>query len=541
MSERPNDNFMDSRTLAAIALVGIVWFGWQTYLAKKYPQTAVPVATKETVESKVSESQVIENTGSKPEASNLILSQQLETKELPEQVLNFDGPLFSFELSSFGMGFNNFTLKENLDRDFQPMKMGHKTSMSSLFALKLIDSNRLIPFAIVKKGSNLFQGTAQIGNLKIIREIEIQNETQAIINRVFVESIDSEFRGLSVLIPEKRMDYSGGNFLIPSFEHQEFTLLHEGTETRINSTASSETINQTFNNVNLASINSQYFSSAILNKSEIIPEAQIIGGEPQDVLNVTLTYRIPPSSKTNYEFEWISYSGAKSMTTLEKIDPTLGKVINHGFFSSIAKLLLVLLKWFHSIVGNWGVSIILLTLLVRVLVLPLNVSTFKSTKKMQKIQPLITELRERYKDDPPTMNKEMMALWKEHKVNPVGGCLPMLLQLPVFFALYQVLGQSIELYQAPFMLWIRDLSLKDPYYILPILMAVAMYVQQKITPTTLDPTQTKIMQFLPLIFALMMITLPAGLTLYILINTVAGILLQQLFMRDPKTTIPAKA
>ena len=163
---------------------------------------------------------------------------------------------------------------------------------------------------------------------------------------------------------------------------------------------------------------------------------------------------------------------------------------------------------------------------------------------MQKLQPLLASLKVRYKDDPQALNKETMNLWREHKVNPVGGCLPMLLQLPIFFALYQVLGQSIELYQAPFFGWIQDLSLKDPFYVLPVLMGAAMYYQQKITPTQLDPTQTKIMQFMPVIFSLMMVTLPAGLTLYIFINTISGVLLQILFMRDPKGTVsttPVKA
>jgi YidC/Oxa1 family membrane protein insertase len=159
---------------------------------------------------------------------------------------------------------------------------------------------------------------------------------------------------------------------------------------------------------------------------------------------------------------------------------------------------------------------------------------------MQKLQPLISSLRERYKDDPQAMNRETMALWKEHKVNPLGGCLPMLLQLPIFFALYRVLGQSIELYQAPFFGWIHDLSLKDPLYVLPVLMGISMFIQQKTTPTTMDPNQAKFMQFLPLIFVFMMVNLPAGLTLYIFINTLSGIILQQIFMHDRKAAATAK-
>ena len=152
-------------------------------------------------------------------------------------------------------------------------------------------------------------------------------------------------------------------------------------------------------------------------------------------------------------------------------------------------------------------------------------------KNMQKIQPLLTSVREKHKEDPTKMNQEVMALMKEHKVNPLGGCLPILLQLPIFIALYQVLGQSIEMYQAPFMWWIQDLSLKDPFFVLPVLMGVTMYLQQKFTPTTLDPTQAKIMMFMPVVFALFMVALPSGLTLYIFISTLFAVIQQKILMQ----------
>ena len=136
------------------------------------------------------------------------------------------------------------------------------------------------------------------------------------------------------------------------------------------------------------------------------------------------------------------------------------------------------------------------------------------------------------------MNKEMMLLMKDQKVNPLGGCLPMLLQMPVFFALYQVLGQSIELYQAPFFGWIQDLSLKDPFFVLPVLMGISMFIQQKITPSTMDPAQAKIMQFIPLVFSIMMVSLPSGLTLYIFVSTLFGVTQQQIFMKDRSGLVP---
>ena len=151
--------------------------------------------------------------------------------------------------------------------------------------------------------------------------------------------------------------------------------------------------------------------------------------------------------------------------------------------------------------------------------------------KMQAIQPTLKAVREKYKDDPVRMNQEVMGIMKQEKVNPAGGCLPMLLQFPIFIALYRVLSESIDLYKAPFGLWITDLSLKDPYYVLPILMGISMFLQQKITPSTMDPQQQKVMAFMPIVFSLLMISLPSGLTLYIFVSTIFGVIQQQLFMK----------
>ncbi|MEK7355069.1 MAG: membrane protein insertase YidC, partial [Bdellovibrionota bacterium] len=187
--------------------------------------------------------------------------------------------------------------------------------------------------------------------------------------------------------------------------------------------------------------------------------------------------------------------------------------------------------------------IIILSIIVRLLVMPFTVYSYKSMKVMQQLQPEMTRIREKYKDKPADqkmqMNQEIMDLMKRNKANPVGGCLPMLLQLPVFIALYAVLGQSIELYRAPFIFWIHDLSIKDPYYVLPVLMGITMYVQQKMTPTTMDPQQAKIMMWMPVIFSFFMISLPSGLTLYIFVSTLFGIIQQKVFMRDrtPTTSI----
>lgn len=233
------------------------------------------------------------------------------------------------------------------------------------------------------------------------------------------------------------------------------------------------------------------------------------------------------------------YAGPKEHDSLAALNLGLEHVIDYGFFSIIARPLFWILKLFYRFVGNYGWAIILLTIVVRVPFIPLISKGQTSMKKMQEIQPKMNEVREKYKNDPKRMQIEMTELYKKHKVNPVGGCLPMLLQIPVFFALYKVLLVSIELRRAPFMLWIKDLSAPDTLFghipamipliggfalgPLPIVMGITMVIQQKMTPSTMDPKQAKMMMFMPVVFTFMFLNFASGLVLYWLVNNIFGI------------------
>ena len=218
------------------------------------------------------------------------------------------------------------------------------------------------------------------------------------------------------------------------------------------------------------------------------------------------------------------YFGPKELDLLNKVEPTLNHTVDFGWFTVFAYPLLNVLKTLYHYVQNYGVAIILLTLLLKILTYPLTYKSMKSMKKMAKLQPQLTRLRERYKDDKEALNREMLTLMKGQGYNPMAGCLPMIIQMPIFFALYRVLYSSIELYHAPFMFWIQDLSLRDPFYVTPVLLSITMYFQQKLTPnTSTDPAQQKMMQFMPVIFGAFMLALPAGLTIYMLINAIASI------------------
>ncbi|GJL77131.1 MAG: membrane protein insertase YidC [Nitrospinaceae bacterium] len=221
------------------------------------------------------------------------------------------------------------------------------------------------------------------------------------------------------------------------------------------------------------------------------------------------------------------YAGTKQLQVLEDSGYKLFRLMDYGWFGNkfafLVKPLLKTLEYFHGITGNYGWSIIFLTFIIKLLFFPLTHKSFKSMKGMQKVQPYIKLIQERNKGDRQKINEEMLELYKKHKVNPLGGCLPMLLQIPVFIALYHALFFSIELRGAPFMGWIQDLSVQDPYYVTPVLMGVTMFLQQRLSPAVGDPVQQKIMMFLPIVFTFLFMSFPAGLVIYWTVNNILTI------------------
>ncbi|HJS91074.1 MAG TPA: membrane protein insertase YidC [Steroidobacteraceae bacterium] len=227
---------------------------------------------------------------------------------------------------------------------------------------------------------------------------------------------------------------------------------------------------------------------------------------------------------------------------LERIDPNLKYVVGYGYLTILAGPLFWLLSKVEAITGNWGVAIILVTFLLKLVLYPLSEASGRSMAKMKALGPRIKNIQETYKDDKEKLGRAMMDIYKREKVNPVSGCLPMVVQIPVFIAFYWVLLYSAEMRQAPFALWIQDLSARDPYFILPAIMAVAMFVQYKINPTVADPTQAKIMMIMPIAMSAMFAFFPAGLVLYYLTNTILGVAQQwNINRRLGVSTAPQKA
>ena len=246
------------------------------------------------------------------------------------------------------------------------------------------------------------------------------------------------------------------------------------------------------------------------------------------------------------------YAGPKEYDTLRSLNVGLEDTIDFGWFifgswsivKAVAKPIFYVLRFINEYTHNFGITIILLTMGIKLLFVPLQYKSYKSMKQMQVIQPKVLALQEKFKEDRDRLNKELIKLYRDHKVNPVGGCLPMVLQMPVFVALFNILYMTIDLRQAPFFWWITDLSVQDPYYVLPIIMGVTMVIQQKITPTTMDPTQAKIMLILPVFMTFLFINFPAGLVLYWLTNNLLTISQQfvtdRVFAIKPLVVEPAK-
>ncbi len=277
----------------------------------------------------------------------------------------------------------------------------------------------------------------------------------------------------------------------------------------------------------------RYFMACVIPDKPVKAELKFSNADP--ILSATLYHpmeKIDPGKMLTIPLSY--FMGPKSLSILKESKASLTKAVDFGWFTFLAKPLLIVMNYIHRVLPNYGVAIIILTILIKLLLWPLGTKSYKSMNEMKKVQPLMAEIREKYKDDKQKMNQEVMALYKTYKVNPVSGCLPLAAQMPIFFALYRMLYQAIELRHAPFMGWIQDLSapdrlfhfstkipfMQEPYGIplLTIIMGATFFLQQKMTPTSGDPAQAKIMLLMPIFMTVIFINFPAGLVLYFFAN-----------------------
>ncbi|MDI7261235.1 MAG: membrane protein insertase YidC [Thermodesulfobacteriota bacterium] len=268
----------------------------------------------------------------------------------------------------------------------------------------------------------------------------------------------------------------------------------------------------------------EYFTTIIVPPSSEKNVILSVKGDDKNILKALLTaspFSVPPQGAVRMAYR--IYLGPKEIGTLKELGVGAEGLIDFGFFTIIAKPLLWFLKLTHGVTKNFGIDIIILSILIKIIFLPLTQISFKSMKEMQKVGPEMARLKEQYKNDKARLQQETMLLYKRRKINPMSGCLPMLIQIPVFIALYNALQNTIEMRHAPFLLWIMDLSAKDPIYITPIIMGATMVLQQKMTPTVADPAQAKLFMLMPIMFTFLFLSFPSGLVLYWLVTNVLSI------------------
>jgi len=288
---------------------------------------------------------------------------------------------------------------------------------------------------------------------------------------------------------------------------------------------------------NWVGIDNRYFLAALLLRSEDFPAVEVREHrQDKHVLPVVEALAAPadvgPGASRTWELRF--YLGPKDYIALKEMSLGLDASVDFGLFGFLGKAAFRVLRGLYGWTGNYGVAIILLTVLLQTLLMPLTLKSLATSLKMQKLQPKIQEIQRRFKDDPQRMNVEMMELYKASGTNPLGGCLPILAQLPILWALFTMLRNCWELHGAPFGLWIRDLSAHDPYYVLPILMGLVMLFQQRLNPPAGDPAQQKIFMFMPLLFTIMFMNFPAGLVLYWMVSSLFGLAQQVVFKRYAK-------
>jgi YidC/Oxa1 family membrane protein insertase len=475
-----------------------------------------------------------------------------------------DTDLYSLVVSEDGGAITSFNLKKNRetnDKDSPGMQLV-KTDGSQGFPLDfswgsalgsrvLYDSKKEhIELSSTRTGGELRMVAETANGLSIERVYTFDNSSYLIDLAIKVKNnsgnalqgipqlqqINTPFEG--VASPANRFLFSGPATVIDeTLEQIKFDDFEEGPKTVQGA-------------IEWAGYDSNYFLCAIIPLDGAGNTFTMQGSEALTKMQLSGSLDTLPAGAEK-EYKYHVYYGPKKLTMMDDIGFNLGKSVNFGWFDLLAKPTLWLLNKFYSVVHNYGIAIIMVTVLFKAIFWPITQKGMKSMKNMQKLQPKMAKIKEKYKGDPTRMNQEVMSMYKTYKVNPLGGCLPMVLQIPVFFALYKVLLQSIELRHAPFMLWISDLSAPDrlwigldlPYVgglpVLTLLMGASMFLQQKMSPSTADPTQAKIMMFLPVVFTFMFLNFASGLVLYWFINNLLSILQQVIINRDKKT--PAKA
>ena len=550
-----------ARLLIAIALSLVVFLVWSLFYGPERPEQqqekkveAPAPAQEQPVAVKDQEKPVQEKETPVTPATEKIEPAQETTAPLTApkiaRTITVDTPLYQAKISENGAAFYSFLLKNYRDavgKNSAPKQI--LTGKETLGVGQLGFAGKSIPGL----DKSAFVADLTSDQLKVTdgsRDIKFSWRTDdgILIVKTFTFLPDSYVVGLAVtinngskrVIQDKLFVTLNGNApgdkRLYAFEGPSALINNELEEIKTKKIKEQNTFE---GKISWIALQSRYFMSSIIPNQ--IEDASLrltlLSDQFVSAQYVQPEKQIQPGTRYTYEYQF--FMGPKRIETLKNIGNDLQKVVNFGWFDFIARPCLWLMNLFYSVIPNYGVAIIILTLLVKILLWPLGQKSYKSMSEMKKIQPLMKEIREKYKNDKKRMNEEVMGLYRTYKINPLGGCLPMIVQLPVFFALYRMLYEAIELRHAPFFLWIDDLAAPDrlfrfdfsipfmePPYGIPVLtivMGASMLLQQKMSPPMGDATQAKMMMFMPIIFTVIFINFSSGLVLYWLVNNILSI------------------
>lgn len=521
---REKENFMDKNTLITIVLVFIMWFCWDAYMRKKYPaqDKGLPVVQeKEQSEAEKNKPDVEEKTDQKNFHQNIV--------EKEEKLFPFKSEKLSFHISSQGMGLKDLNLNQISDRKGKAIWL-FEGDENLPFETRLTPHLSLF-FDVKKKSDYSWEGRALWNKVEVVKTLTVNPELFLIQTELQIKGDLKNAPSIYTLMHQVEKSKEEQGMLSSLFVPPDFFSFFVSSATGFEQLPVNKEKPQAqniFSSVKAVAIGDKYFGQAwIEDKSDVLPQFIF------DNTQLGLIHHSVLNPKRSFNISYKAFVGPKDFSILKKEYPSLVRWLDFGWFGFLSRFILEVLQFFYALVGNWGFSIVLLTILVRLVLLPFILSSHRSMEVMQAVQPEINKVKEKFKDDPQRRSQEIMALMKAHRANPLGGCLPLLLQIPVFFALWRALSNSYSLYRSPFVFWIQDLSWKDPYYVLPVFMGVFMFIQQKISPVNMSKEMARAMQIMPVFMVLFMINLPSGLVLYMLVSTLFG-LIQQIYLNKKK-------
>ncbi|MDD2556935.1 MAG: membrane protein insertase YidC [Desulfuromonadaceae bacterium] len=534
----------NKNTILALLLMLLVWTGF-TFLFPSHEEreggktqvTAVSSDSAESVDAR--KTQTTGNNNRQTESFSEVSSDTFKVRE-EDKFVAFTNDVYSITFNLRGGVVSSIELLDYLQENFSdslPVALlDNKHDISTLglfsgggFGLRGDES---YSFTQHNKGSSqvVVLSTALDNGIMLSKTLTFWPDTYLI--NVHVELENTGNMVLSDALQLKLNNYWHDDLAGNRFDYLGFTSyvdgkLHEDEIKDIQSAKKTYT-----GDISWSGYTDKYFLSALVNSDNVF-DSVLLERNGERISNTVRVsdLSIAPGAKESFNFD--VYLGPKNIDYLGASGKKLTEVVDFGFFAFLSKPLHMCLKFFYTFIHNYGIAIIILTVIIKLLFWPLTQKSYTSMRAMQTLQPEMKKLREKFRGDKEGLNRSMMELYKEHRVNPLGGCLPMLVQIPVFIALYKVLLGTIELRHAPFAFWLTDLSVKDPYYITPIIMGATMFIQQKMTPSTMDPMQAKMMLAMPVVFTFIFLNFPSGLVLYWLVNNLLTILQQYLIYRKP--------